>query len=153
MVGDRVGADLSAPPHSSGRDGPANIWTGCWSGIDALPPGLRAVGISVGRPRWLAGRGLLHYAPLAPTRAMLAMDREQYEPRYERILARLDPVEVHDDLMRLADGDEPVLMCYERPPLTADNWCHRQYVARWFRDQLGLLVAEWRPPQQPSLGI
>jgi hypothetical protein len=33
---------------------------------------------------------------------------------------------------RLAGGAEPVLLCWERPPFTADNWCHRRMVAAWF---------------------
>ena len=73
---------------------------------------------------------------------MLKLPREQYEPLYRAILARLDPHRVADDLHRLADPHEPVLLCWERPPFSGSVWCHRQMVAAWLFGALGVEVAE-----------
>ena len=82
---------------------------------------------------------------LAPRRHMLKMDYWPYREEYFRdILGRLDPQETWDRLHDMAAGNEPVLLCWERPPLTIspDNWCHRQLVALWFQDELGKHVPE-----------
>jgi hypothetical protein len=36
---------------------------------------------------------------------------------------------VYDDLVALAAPDEPVLLCWEKPPFSDANWCHRRIVA------------------------
>jgi hypothetical protein len=33
--------------------------------------------------------------------------------------------------------------CWERPPFTEKNWCHRRLVAGWFETELGVAVPEW----------
>ena len=83
------------------------------------------------------------YRALAPDADMLKMTQALYLPRYAAILDRLDPQQVWDDLHRLAGDQEPVLLCWERPPFTPTNWCHRRLVADWFRDRLGIEVPEW----------
>ena len=69
------------------------------------------------------------------------------EPEYRNIyfneiLAQLDPQKVVADLEALAGGHEPVLLCFERPPFTPTNWCHRRMVAEWLADKIGLDVPE-----------
>jgi hypothetical protein len=86
-----------------------------------------------------------NYRQLAPTRDMLHMDRETYELAYAQILAGLDPAKVWADLHELAAGTEPVMMCYERPPFTKTNHCHRRLVAAWFEEFLGVGVPEVEP--------
>ena len=74
---------------------------------------------------------------------MLELSYEQYRCVYfVQILARLDPAKVMGDLDRLAEGHEPVFVCFERPPLTPTNWCHRTMVAEWFHETLGCDVQE-----------
>ena len=87
--------------------------------------------------------GFRQYRALAPDADMLKMTQALYLPRYAAILDRLDPQQVWDDLHRLAGDQEPVLLCWERPPFTPTNWCHRRLVADWFRDRLGIEVPEW----------
>ena len=60
-----------------------------------------AVAISIGVPKGWNGK---QYLPLAPTRAMLKMSPEEYWPRYEEILARLDPFAVVRDLQIMVFG-------------------------------------------------
>ena len=87
--------------------------------------------------------GYRQYRALAPDADMLKMSQALYLPRYAAILDRLDPQQVWDDLHRLAGDQEPVLLCWERPPFTPTNWCHRRLVADWFERALGVTVPEW----------
>ena len=87
--------------------------------------------------------GYRQYRALAPDADMLKMSQALYLPRYAAILNALDPQQVWDDLHRLAGDQEPVLLCWERPPFTPTNWCHRRLVADWFQDRLGVAVPEW----------
>ena len=64
---------------------------------------------------------------------------------FREILEPLDPRQVVDDMQRLAGEWEPVMLCFERPPFNADNWCHRRMVAEWLSDMLGLVVPEIDP--------
>jgi hypothetical protein len=87
-------------------------------------------------------RGYRRYPALAPRQDMLRMPYEQYRAEYFRILEALDPERVVEDLAALAEPYEPVLLCWERPPLTASNWCHRAMVSQWLQDKLGMTVRE-----------
>ena len=100
------------------------------------------IGISVGSPRGCPA-GYRMYRALAPRRDMLKLERKVYRKIFfDDILARLDPEKVVADLTALAAPHEPILLCFERPPFTATNWCHRRMVANWFRSTLGLEVPE-----------
>lgn len=100
--------------------------------------------ISIARIAPSGMRGFRVYRALAPTGPMLKMEYERYRELYfEYILGRfLDPKAVWDELHRLAHPHEPVLLCWERPPLTASNWCHRSMVAEWLEEALGVSIPE-----------
>ena len=90
--------------------------------------------------------GYRRYRALAPRRDMLRMAEERYRDIYfGEILGSLDAKRTWDELHELAGDAEPVLLCWERPPFTATNWCHRQMVAKWFFDKLGRIVLEHAP--------
>ncbi len=111
--------------------------TGCYFTYSG--PG--RIGITVGRPRGIRGYRL--YSALAPRRAWLNLPYPAYRQLYfTEILAPLCPNEVEKALRDLASPHEPVLLCYERPPFTDANWCHRRMVAEWFHDEIGLEVPE-----------
>lgn len=101
-----------------------------------------SIGISIGKPR---GK-IVHcgfYRALAPRHEMLRMPYHAYRDVYFlEILGPLDPRQVADDLQQLAGNDEPVMLCFERPPFNDDNWCHRRMVAEWLEEALGLKVPE-----------
>jgi hypothetical protein len=100
--------------------------------------------ISIARwaPRWTSA-GYRVFSALAPGRWFNGVDRATYRQLYDsEILARLDPQRTWDQLHELAAGAEPVLLCWEQPPFTTENWCHRRIVAEWFKEQLGLEVGE-----------
>ena len=96
--------------------------------------------------------GFRVFSALAPGRWFNGVNREEYERLFKvEILDRLDPVRTWNVLHQLAgDGNEPVLLCWEKPPFTASNWCHRRIVSRWFKEMLGVLVDEL-PPKCTSL--
>jgi hypothetical protein len=88
--------------------------------------------------------GFRTFRALAPGPWFNSVERDEYVQRYDaEILSRLDPQETFDRLHELAGEAEPVLLCWERPPLTAENWCHRRIVAEWFQDRLGVAVPEF----------
>ncbi len=109
------------------------------------------IGISVGAPRGCPA-GYRMYRALAPRRDMLRLDRATYRRIFfEEILGILDPEKVVRDLTSLAASHEPVLLCFERPPFTATNWCHRRLCADWFQETLGLDVPEIGGPVAPGV--
>lgn len=103
--------------------------------------GFEPVRISVGAPRWIRER-LIAEPRLAPTRTMLNLPYDKYERLFRSILAESDPQQVWDELHERTGGVEPVLLCFEKPPFHANNWCHRRMVAKWFEDALGVEVLE-----------
>ena len=85
------------------------------------------------------------YLELAPTAAMLKDakedplgGRDRYDQAFELILQKLDPQQVWNDLHEMVAPAEPILLCFEAPPL----WCHRRMVAEWLEDRLGVTIPE-----------
>ncbi len=104
------------------------------------------IGISVGAPRGCPA-GYRMYRALAPRRDMLKFDQATYRRIFfDEILAKLDPERVVRELHSLAASHEPVLLCFELPPFTASNWCHRRLVAEWLQETMGLDVPEYGGP-------
>ena len=79
--------------------------------------------------------GFRVYKPLAPGPWFNKVSKPEYERLYFAQLELLDPVKVSGDLHALADGVEPVLLCWERKAdITAGKaWCHRHMVGTWLR--------------------
>lgn len=112
--------------------------TSCFS----LYRGPGRIAITAGRPRNIDRADYAVYPALAPEWSWLGLSHEEYLPLYRERLAALDAQRVWDELHALVPGEEPVLLCFEEPPLTAGHWCHRQLVAQWFREELGQVVSE-----------
>jgi hypothetical protein len=108
--------------------------------------------ISIARfaPRGTAP-GFRVYKALAPGTWFNSVTRERYLALYEEeILRPLSAEKVVRALHDLAGGAEPVLLCWERPPFTETNWCHRRIVAGWLETALGLEVPEIVPSAPPA---
>jgi uncharacterized protein DUF488 len=86
--------------------------------------------------------GFKAYRPLAPGRWFHSVDYPEYYRRYRKQLDKLDPELVLQELKALAVPHQPVLLCWEEPPLHREKWCHRAIVARWFWETIGLEVRE-----------
>lgn len=86
--------------------------------------------------------GFRIYKPLAPGPWFNSVELPEYRKLYFAQLATLSAEKVLQDLHVMANGAEPVLLCYEKPPFTKTNWCHRRMAAEWFQQQLGIQVDE-----------
>ncbi len=109
------------------------------------------IGITFGNPR-ACPPGYRMYRRLAPRREMLKMRYARYRRLFDSILSELDAQAEWDRLHELAAGHEPVLLCFERPPFSPSNWCHRRMVAEWFGSELGHDVPEMGHGMVPVLG-
>jgi len=89
--------------------------------------------------------GFRVYRALAPGPWFGSVGKEAYEQRFAAQLAALDPRAVYDELVALAAPDEPVLLCWEKPPFSDANWCHRRLVAAWLECELGVRIEEVAP--------
>lgn len=102
------------------------------------------VGISQGTPRGVKA-GYRFYRKLAPTWDMVKrMDRPGYEHAFHAMLDALDPEVVVREIQALhPTSDRIVLLCFEKPPFTPTNWCHRRtLVAPWLEQYLSAPVLE-----------
>lgn len=110
--------------------------TGCF--FTARTPGL----ISIARraPKGWVGPGL---GSLAPGHWFRTTDLKVYRELYAKeILGVLDPKAIVARAQELAGDAEPVLLCWEKPPFTETNFCHRRLVADWLEQALGEAVDE-----------
>ena len=97
------------------------------------------------------------YEPLVPGSWCFNSSPQDYIPKYEDQLSKLDPknvwAELHtmarDNALKVFNFDqakaqtvEPVLLCFEPPGGTSANFCHRRLAAQWFQCEMGKIVSE-----------
>lgn len=98
------------------------------------------VSIARAAPVWYKG---LEYKQLAPSWSILkefkeTHDEKKYSEQYiKEVLDNLNPYEVREELMKLTEDWQIVLLCYEKP----DEFCHRHLVADWL-SSYGIPVQE-----------
>ena len=115
--------------------------------------GLGRISIARYAPRD-APAGYRVFKRLAPGKWFNSVSRPEYERLFQlEVLGPLDPQQTLDELITLAGGTEPVLLCWEKPPFHATNWCHRRMVADWFKQKLGIDVPEYDPKRQQGLPL
>jgi hypothetical protein len=107
---------------------------------------------SVGSPKWWAGPPLEHIRRVTPYGVFgVIEDRDEYAAAYLDCLDAAGVDALHERFSSLSakHGGAPlVLLCFE--DLTNPHaWCHRQLLASWIEDRLGLVVPELA--RQPSL--
>jgi hypothetical protein len=95
--------------------------------------------------------GFRVFKALAPGPWFNSVSKDEYIDRFTReMLAPLDPKATFEALHQLAGDREPVLLCWEKPPFTEKNWCHRRIVADWFQMALGIDVPELETIAAPA---
>lgn len=100
-----------------------------------------AVSISLWPPRGYAGPSLPR---LAPTESILREYKAHPDwPRYVRrfrdeVLSGLYPHDIVSEILRIAEGRDVLLCCFEKDPAQ----CHRSLVAEWL-NRAGYHVGEW----------
>lgn len=115
------------------------ITTSSW--FTRLPPDYARISIARSAPRGQSG--FRTYRQLAPGTWFRSVSAKEYHRRYfEEILGRLNPSQVVKEIMDLAEGKTPALLCWEKPEPGPD-WCHRGYVSQWLHESLGLEVTEF----------
>jgi hypothetical protein len=114
------------------------IKTASW--FTPLPDDHVRIGISRGTPRYMQA-GDRQFRRLAPGPWFNNVNTAEYIRRYSsEILAQLDPQQTADQLLELAGGKVPVLVCFER--IGSGHWCHRALAASWLAEGLGKPVPE-----------
>jgi hypothetical protein len=114
------------------------IVTSSWFG--ALPPEYSRIGISRGTPRGQAGFRM--YRKLQPGAGTLKLPDAEFTSQYMReVLGQLDPRQTVDELIVLAAGRVPALLCFEHTHSPA--WCHRGIVSAWLQAEIGIEVPEY----------
>jgi hypothetical protein len=100
------------------------------------------VGISRGTPRGQPA-GFRIYRKLAPGPWFNSCaTHQEYERLYrQEILDPLDPRAVADELLAMASGRIPTLLCFE--VAGKPGWCHRSLCSEWLAEALGLPVPEY----------
>jgi hypothetical protein len=101
--------------------------------------------ISIARYAPKGHADVAQYPALAPGKWFNKVTDEEYRRLFaEEILGVLDPQVVWDELHQIADGAEPVLLCWEkRMDLdSGKTFCHRRIVAAWLEEKLGHVVPE-----------
>jgi hypothetical protein len=114
------------------------IKTSSW--YTEMPEGHVKIGISRGVPRRMSA-GYRVYKKLAPGPWFNSVSPEEYDRLYQKeILGTLDPRVIASEMIDLARGNIPVMVCYEPP--SGAQWCHRAMAALWLAEALGRPVPE-----------
>jgi hypothetical protein len=101
-----------------------------WSKNLEKMPG--AISIARSKPRW--------FKCDIPTYSKLAPNANEDQLDFRNRMIKLNPEQVFKDLVLLADGHEPILLCHEK----SDNYyCHRYLVADWLSRELNIKIEEW----------
>ena len=117
--------------------------TSYFANRDIATSGLVSICITARPPDWMPN--VKTFKALAPAHVWLKLSRPEYERCYAALLEELDARFTYEHLIDMANGQEPVLLCYEAPPFTEAHWCHRRLVAEWFEASLDIIVEELPP--------
>ena len=110
--------------------------------VTDLPADHVKVGISRGVPQRGLAAGFRMFRKLQPGPWFNSVSTEEYLRRYrDEVLAPLDPHQVAAQLLELAGGGVPVMVCLEHAG--GPKWCHRALAAQWLSDALGQAVPEF----------
>ena len=106
------------------------IYTGYFAKLKSLPEDVVPISICGKAPDWYEG---LQYKKLAPKYDFFMKWKETGDNDYyikcfnEQVLNKLDVDTVLSELVKLSNGKDVVLLCYETP----DKFCHRHLVTKW----------------------
>ena len=108
------------------------IYTSYFARCQKLPKGLIPISIARQAPAGYTG---LEYKTLAPAWDILSeykqtKDERTYIQQYNYQLFLLSADQVVKELKELAQSDQIILLCYEKP----DDFCHRHLVAQWLTE-------------------
>ena len=117
------------------------IYTSYFGNLKKLPNNITPIAICGKSPNWYGG---LEYKKLAPKYDFFMKWKENHDNEYyvrnfeERVLNTLNPDTVINELFSLANSENIVLICYEKP----GDFCHRHLVSKWLNEN-GILCQEY----------
>lgn len=118
------------------------IYTSYFAVMKKIPENIVRISICGGVPKWYDG---LQYKKVAPKYGFFQEWKKNGDNNYyiehfnKEVLDCLNAEQVYKDLERLSDGQDCVLLCYEK----ASDFCHRHLVADWLNKQLSIDVQEY----------
>ena len=121
------------------------IYTGYYACLNKyIDAGLVPISIAGKAPEFYHGD---EYKVLAPKYDFFIrwkrgeIDNFKYVELYNKeVLSKLDAIDVCIDLYNISNGNDIVLLCYEKP----GDFCHRHIVADWIEEALGVPVEEFQ---------
>lgn len=118
------------------------IYTSYYANLRKIPDNIVRISIAGKAPSWYTG---LQYKKVAPKIGFFLewkknKDNNYYIEHYNsEVLSTLAAQNVYDDLKRLSDDTDCVLLCYEK----SGDFCHRHLVADWLSRELNINIEEW----------
>jgi uncharacterized protein (DUF488 family) len=114
-----------------------NIYTSYYANKRLKKDGIHTIAISIRIPPWYKGDCLTE---LAPKYSWLLLERSEYIQNYNKKLSGLSAEDILNQIKDLSGGKDVALLCWESP----GKFCHRQLVAKWLHENLGIQVNEYR---------
>lgn len=120
------------------------IYTSYFGQMKNFPINFEPICIARWKPKWYSGKVLLS---LAPSDRLLRWwksskqdeaAQEKYKAAYMSMLRTYKPVVIAQIIKSLANGNIPVLVCFEK-----DGFCHRYLIAEWLNEH-GISCEEWK---------
>ena len=118
------------------------IYTSYFAMLRRIPENIVPISICLKAPYWFKG---IEYKTLAPTSDIFTQqkanpDNDLYASRFnDEVLGSLDREQTINDLKKLGNGSDIVLLCYEK----SSSFCHRHLVARWLNELACINAEEW----------
>ena len=118
------------------------IYTSYFARMKKIPDEIVRISICGKAPDWYEG---IQYKKVAPKYGFFQewkknQDNNFYIEHFNaEVLDMLNAESVYRDLDKLSNGDDCVLLCYEK----SGDFCHRHLVANWLSDNLGIEVKEY----------
>lgn len=117
------------------------IYTSYFAKMKKIPENIVRISICGKVPEWYDG---IQYKKVAPKYKFFMEWKENKDNNFyiehfnSEVLDTLSAQSVYEDLERLSNGNDCVLLCYEKPL----DFCHRHLVADWLSEKLNIEVVE-----------
>lgn len=118
------------------------IYTSYFAKMKKIPEDILRISICGKAPDWYDG---IQYKKVAPKYGFFQEWKKNHDNDFyikhfnSEVLETLKAEEVYKDLEKLSNGNDCVLLCYEK----SSDFCHRHLVANWLKENLNIEVVEY----------
>ena len=118
------------------------IYTSYFAKMNKIPTNIVRISICGKAPDWYTG---IQYKKVAPKYGFFMEWKKNRDNNYyiehfnSEVLDMLSAKSVYKELETLSNGQDCVLLCYEKP----SDFCHRHLVADWLSKELNIEVQEY----------